>query len=129
MKIHKMASLATLPLFATQVFLGERLNNGTAGSGVRNAHTAVACGVGGLFAVNSVTGVWNLVEARKDPDRRSRRLIHGLVMLAADAGFAATRMMAPDDDDGGGNRVNHRRMALTSVGVATAGYLYMLLTR
>jgi hypothetical protein len=128
LKIHKIASLATLPLFVTQVVLGQKLYNGTAGIDVRNAHRAVAISIGSLFVVNSVTGVWNLVEAHKDPNGRSRRLIHGLLMLGADAGFVATGIMAPYHGVGG-NRVNHRRMALISVGVATAGYLYMLLTR
>jgi hypothetical protein len=50
-------------------------------------------------------------------------------MLGADVGFLATSMTAPDDDDEGGSRSLHRNLAITSVSVATASYLYMLFTR
>src|SRR6185436_7237120 len=66
-KVHKIASLATLPLFATEGFLGQSLYNNPT-SGKKSAHLAVATGIGALFGVNSVTGVWNLVEGRHDPN-------------------------------------------------------------
>jgi len=128
-KIHFIASFATIPLFATQYALGKKLYDGTGSSGTRSAHQAVAVGVGALFGVNTVTGVWNLVEARKDPNGRAKRLAHGLLMLAADAGFVATAALAPDDDGEGGNRSMHRTVALTSVALATTGYLIMLFGR
>jgi hypothetical protein len=126
-KIHVYSSLATLPLFAAQYALGDKLYDGGASSGVRTAHTAVGIGIGGLFTANTVTGVWNLWEARKDQNGRKRRLIHGLTMLGADAGFVATGMLAPDG--GRGDRTLHRNVALTSIAVATGSYLYMLFTR
>lgn len=128
-KIHVYASLATLPLFATEVILGSKLYDGDASDSVRSAHSAVAGGIGVLFGVNTVTGVWNMWEARKDPNGKKRRLIHGLTMLGADAGFVATGMLAPDDDDEEGNKSLHRNVALTSIGIATGSYLYMLFTR
>ena len=128
-KIHVYTSLATGPLFATQYVLGQKLYDGNASESVRSAHSAVAAGIGVLFGVNTVTGVWNLVEARKDPNGRRRRWIHGLSMLGADAGFLATSMTAPDDDGEGGSRSLHRNLAITSVGIASASYLYMLFTR
>jgi hypothetical protein len=91
-------------------------------------HSAIGVGIGGLFAVNTVTGVWNLWEARHDPNGRRRRLIHGISMLGADAGFVATGLLAPGDE-GGGSRSTHRTVALTSMGVAAGSYVYMLLTR
>jgi hypothetical protein len=127
-KIHVYASLATLPLFVTEVILGQKLYDGDASDSVRSAHAAVAGGVGVLFAVNTVTGVWNLWEARKDPNGKKRRLIHGLSMLGADVGFVATGMVAPEHDDEG-NKSLHRNVALTSIGIATGSYLYMLFTR
>lgn len=132
-KIHKYASIATLPLFATEGFLGESLyNNPTEAK--KSAHLAVAGGIGALFAVNTVTGVWNLLEGRNDPNHRGRRWAHGLLMLSADAGFLATAALGPDDEsegrfrfEGDGNsRSTHRAVAFTSIGVATAGYLVML---
>jgi len=127
-KIHVYASLATAPLFVTQYILGDKLYDGDASDSVRSAHSAVAAGIGVLFGVNTVTGVWNLVEARKDPNGRKRRWIHGLSMLGADVGFLATSMTAPDDDEEGDKSL-HRNLAITSVSVATASYLYMLFTR
>lgn len=127
-KIHVYASLATLPLFATEVILGSKLYDGDASDSVRSAHSAVAGGIAVLFGVNSVTGVWNMWEARKDPNGKKRRLIHGLTMLGADAGFVATGMLAPEHDEEG-NKSLHRNVALTSIGIATGSYLYMLFTR
>jgi hypothetical protein len=123
-KVHKIASLATLPLFAAEGFLGQSLYDDPS-SGKKDAHLAVAVGIGALFAVNTVTGVWNLVEARKDPAHRGRRLVHGLLMLGSDAGFLATAALGPGDE-GGGSRSAHRAMAFTSIGMASAGYLIML---
>ncbi len=89
--------------------------------------------IGTLFAVNTVTGVWNLWEGRKDPSNRKLRIAHGLLMLAADAGFLATAAVAPGDDfrergfsDYSNRRSTHRAVALTSIGIGTAGYLLML---
>jgi hypothetical protein len=126
-KIHKVASFATLPLFVTEGFLGQSLySNPTEGK--KSAHLAVASGIGVLFGVNTVTGVWNLVEARKDPNHRGRRLAHGLLMLGADAGFLATAATGPSSEHGesSGSRSTHRALAFTSIGAATAGYLIML---
>lgn len=127
-KIHVVASIATLPLFVTQVALGQKLY-ASGGDSVRSAHLAVAGGVAALFGINTVTGVWNLWEGRKNPTHRGRRLAHGLMMLGADAGFVATGLLAPDRDDPNrylDRRSTHRAVALTSMGVATASYLMML---
>lgn len=131
-RIHRYSSFAMLPLFATEVALGQSLyNNGGEGTR-RSAHGAVGAGIGTLFAVNTVTGGWNLWEARKDPNGRTRRWLHGLLMMAADAGFVATAALAPESESESGqrsfegNRGTHRTVALTSMGLATAGYLVML---
>ena len=129
-KIHMAASWATIPLFVGQYIAGQKLYDGEGGESAKSWHGALAGGVAALFAVNTVTGVWNLWEARGDPNGKTRRLVHGLLMLGADAGFVATGMMAPDDDEGGGSdRSTHRTVAITSMGVAAGSYLYMLLTR
>ena len=126
-KIHRISSYATLPLFATEAVLGQSLYSDPS-SGKKDAHLAVAGTIGALFAVNTTTGVWNLIEARKDPTHRTRRLAHGLLMLGADAGFVATAALGPSSENGGneGNRSAHRAMAFTSIGLATASYLIML---
>jgi len=127
-KIHKASSLATLPLFATEGIIGQSLYSNPT-SGKKDAHLAVAGGIGALFAVNTVTGVWNLIEARKDPNHRKRRLVHGLLMLGADAGFVTTAALGPESENGmvSSSRGAHRAAAFTSIGLATTGYLVMLL--
>jgi hypothetical protein len=123
-KIHRIASFATIPLFVTQGILGASIYNDPT-DGKRTAHQAVAVGIGGLFALNTTTGVWNLLEARKDPNFQKRRLVHGLLMLGSDAGLVATFATAPPEE-GGGSRATHRALAITSIGAATTGYLIML---
>jgi hypothetical protein len=126
-KIHKYASFATLPLFATEIALGQSLYDEPGGS-KKTAHAIVGTSIGSLFAVNTVTGAMNLWEARKDPTGHKRRLTHGLLMMAADAGFFATFLAAPDSEhaDFTDARSTHRNIAITSIGLATAGYLTML---
>ena len=133
-KIHKYASFATLPLVGTELLVGQSLYN-SGSTSARSAHIALGAGIVGLFAVNTVTGVWNLWESRTNPADRKRHVIHGLLMLASDAGFAATSMTGPGH---GRNtttqsqtfidqRSLHRTIAITSIGLATAGYLVMLI--
>jgi hypothetical protein len=133
-KIHRMASFATLPLFVAEGFLGESLYTSST-PGKKTAHLVIGGAIAGLFAVNSVTGVWNMVEARKDPNGRTRRLVHGMLMLAADVGFLATAMTGPGGGHGHsqqvqefeGSKSTHRAIAFTSVGLATAGYFTMII--
>jgi hypothetical protein len=127
-RIHKIASYAMLPLVGTELLLGQSLY-GTPSDAKRNAHIAVGTGIGVLFGLNTVTGAWNLWEARRDPSGRGRRLAHGLLMMAADAGFFATAATGPSREHFGtfeGSRSTHRAIAVTSIATATAGYLIML---
>lgn len=127
-KIHRISSFATLPLFGAEALVGQSLySNPTPGK--RDAHLALATGIGALFAVNTTTGLWNLIEGRTDPTHRGRRLAHGLLMLAADAGFLATAALGPESEHGhvDGSRSTHRAVAFTSIGLASTGYLLMLL--
>jgi hypothetical protein len=133
-RIHRYASYTTLPQFGAQIIVGQKLRNeldrgeNTHG-GLKTAHTALATGIVGLFAVNSITGVWNLVESRKDPNNSKLRLAHSIMMLGADAGFVATSVITPGHEHGGLDESHgpHRTIALTSIGVATAAYLMMLI--
>ena len=126
--IHKWASYTTLPLFAFQYFAGRELyDESTDAPGwAKNGHGVAATGIAALFGVNTVTGVWNLWDARKDPEGRKTRTTHGLLMLAADAGFVATGMLAENAERSPDNRALHRNIAISSMAVATASYLMML---
>lgn len=130
--IHRYASYTELPLFAAEYVLGEKIlkdqrTGRVVSSGARSAHGAVAVGLGALFAVNTVTGVWMMIEARHDPAGRTRRNLHGLSMLLADAGFLYTASLVGDARKtlDGANR--HRNAAVVSIGVATASTLMMWL--
>jgi hypothetical protein len=127
--VHKWASWTMVPLFAAQYVVGQELYEGTTGDdGPKDAHETIATGIGALFAVNTVTGAWNLWEGRRDPNGRTRRWVHGITMLTAGAGFVATAAAAPDDDDGAeSGKELHRTLAISSASVATAGWLLMLL--
>lgn len=133
-KIHKYASFATLPLIATEFWLGQSLYNDpqSLSSSKRAVHGAVGAGLIGLFAVNSVTGVWNLVDSREAPGH-TKRMVHGLMMLAAEGGFIAAAVSAPGHSRNAlvnfdANKATHRNIAYVSMGVGTAGYLLMLFT-
>ncbi|TAK16840.1 MAG: hypothetical protein EPO35_04510 [Acidobacteria bacterium] len=129
LKIHKISSKTFLPLVATQAVLGKMIYDNP--TPTRRAwHRGVAWGIGGLFGVNTVTGTWNLIEARKDPEHRKRRVVHGLLMLASDAGFLATALNNPTNhgfNDPLGQRHLHRNLAIASISTASIGYLVMLL--
>jgi hypothetical protein len=132
-KIHKVASFATLPLFATELALGQSIYANPSTGGKRAAHIFVGTGIIGLFGVNTVTGAWNMFgEDRDESGGRMLRLVHGLLMMASDAGFVATSMTGPNS---GSQRqaltyesraTMHRNLAIASISVGTAGYLIML---
>jgi hypothetical protein len=135
-KVHKIASFATIPLFASEGVVGQKLYNarinGEDTSTLKNTHLALAAGIGGLFGVNSVTGLWNLIESRHDSNHRTIKWVHGLLMLGADGGFLATAASGPGGEherffstDTNGPST-HRAIAFTSIGAATASYLIML---
>jgi hypothetical protein len=134
-KIHKYASFATLPLFATELWLGQSLYNTPSNvRSLRAAHGAIGAGIVGLFGVNTVTGAWNLFgEGWSEKDGRTLRLVHGLLMMAADAGFLATTMSGPNSQGRHGaltfetDKVTHRNMAIASISLGTIGYLVMLI--
>lgn len=133
-KIHKYASFATLPLFVANYLVGQDLyKNG--GESKKSLHVGLVTGTAVLFGVNTVTGVWNLWEGRKDPNHRAKRMAHGLLMIAADVGFMATAALAPEHEHdrfgttvANGNSANtHRSVAISSMGIAAVSYLIMLI--
>jgi hypothetical protein len=131
--IHRIGSYAELPLFATEYILGQKLlteeNDGTLPkrSSLASGHSLVAGGLGVLFTVNTVTGVWNLIEARHNPDGQARRWIHSLAMLAADGGFFWTASVAGQAKRSDAGAAQHRNIAIASMSLATASTLMMWL--
>lgn len=130
--IHQWASYATYPVLVAEYVLGDRLirarqQGRPTPQGVKGAHGTVALALGGLFAVNTVTGVWNLWDARHDPNGRARRTVHSVLMLAADAGFAAAGALAENATSSQSGANLHRNVALVSTGVTLAAGAMMYL--
>jgi hypothetical protein len=137
LRLHRWGSYAILPLFAGQYVLGSRLlgqkEDIQAGrrlvpvdDGLRRNHAIVAGAVGAVFVANTVTGVWNLVESRGATEGRTRRLVHALTMLGAEAGFVATGVLGSRASDGNlDDARTHRNVALGSVAVSTASVVGM----
>ena len=131
LRVHRWGSYVELPLFAAEYWLGNKLisHSETPGSWVKPTHTSVAAALGGLFALNTVTGVWNLYDSRHDTDERTLVWSHSALMLAADAGFAVTGLIAGDAGHSSSGANRHRTAALTSIGLASAGTLLMWVKR
>ena len=139
LRIHQVSSWAMLPLFAVQYKAGQALldkGHDGAPQWARDWHGPLAGATGVLFGVNTVTGLWNLYDARKDPKARKWRTAHAILMLVADAGFAAAPAFAEDEGGedgryrvggGSGSRIQtHKRIAVGSMGVAAVSWLMML---
>lgn len=130
--VHRVGSYTMLPLFAAEYALGQNLmNDASPASWLKPAHGLVAGGVGVLFGVNTVTGLWNLWDARDDPNERTRRTVHSILMLASEAGFAATAALAPGRQQTTDyatyqhrQRV-HRDVAIGSMALSTVGSALM----
>ena len=132
--IHMIASFATLPLFVAEYILGRKLiTSSTVSQSTRQAHQTVATGVAALFAVNTVTGAWNLWDSRKTTQGSLRRWLHSGLMFAADAGFVATGLTAPHHEHfqtyqpSSSSATRHQAIAIASMGTALASYAMMLI--
>jgi len=131
LQMHRVASWLEFPIFGAEYWLGQKLisPDETPADWVKTTHAIVAGGLGGLFAINTITGVWNLYESRNDTDQRALVWTHSALMLASDAGFAITASLAGGAHDSFRTRDRHRNAALVSMGFASAGTLIMWLKR
>jgi hypothetical protein len=131
LRIHQIASYTELPLFASEWILGDRLlreeRTGFPSQSLKTAHQAVALGLGALFTINTITGGWNLWDSRADPAGRTLRLVHSVAMLGADAGFAWAGASGGGAKNGQTGADQHRRIAIGSMALATAGTVMMWL--
>lgn len=130
LKIHEAVAIATLPVFAVQYIAGEQLyKKGTqAPSWALRTHRINAGVLGGLFVINTVTGVWNWWDSRTVPQGRVLRTIHGLAMLTADAGFSyAGIKLSKEARDHPRQRQLHHDIALTCIGITITSETAMAL--
>lgn len=130
--IHRALSFAMIPLFAGSFITGnEMINNPTDPAGwAQDLHKPFAIGTAAVFGVNTVTGVWNLIESRKNPKGRTKRWIHSIAMIVADAGFTYTGAVLSDQAKRDPTkRDDHRNLALASMGLSVANWTFMLLSK
>ena len=124
--IHRYLSYAELPVFAAEWVVGDKLmaRGVPIANWVKPTHVGIAAGLGGLFAINTVTGVWNLYEGWSQfGDRKPLVVAHTALMVGADAGFFIAPLVV--------NRRNidtqktHRTIAVASMSAATLSTVLM----
>jgi hypothetical protein len=128
--IHRTLSWAMIPLFATSYYTGDRLSRDgriDSPAWVRTLHPYAATGATVVFGVNTFTGLWNLWDARHDPEGRVRRVIHSVLFIAADAGFAYAGSLGKRAREDSAIRTKHRAIALYSMGASYVSMMIMLL--
>jgi len=133
--IHRYASYATLPLFIVEYLAGQKLlqEGSDAPLWADAVHKPAAYALAGVFTVNTVTGLWNLAESGGVQQGKTRRWVHAILMLAADAGFVYGASIAPSTEDidariAAGERggwTPHKRVTMASMGVVVAGLAMM----
>lgn len=128
LKVHKILSFAMIPLFVGSAVTGFQLRNkrDAAPQWARDLHGPFAGGTAVLFGMNSLTGIWNLWEGRKDPAGRTRRLIHSAMFLAAGAGFVYVTAVGDNIHTVGKPNHWHRDIALGSMTLSLVSWSIML---
>ena len=137
LEVHRVVGYGVPPLFLLEYLAGQKLlqEGSAAPLWAEKVHKPAAYALAGLFTVNTVTGLINLAEARKVEQGKTRRWVHSLLMLAADAGFIYGASVAPttakiDDRIAGGQRggwTPHKITTVASMSVATAAHVMMYL--
>ncbi|MEO8138248.1 MAG: hypothetical protein ABI742_01320 [Gemmatimonadota bacterium] len=135
LNIHRYAGYATLPLMAVAYLSGrQELAKGSAAPlWADKSHKPAAYLLAGVFALNTVTGLVNLAEASKVKQGKTRRWVHSIMMLAADAAMVygiakAPSLSAVDARLAAGKHggwTPHKAGTITSMSLATVGYLMM----
>ncbi|MDB4905314.1 MAG: putative rane protein [Gemmatimonadetes bacterium] len=129
--IHQWVAYATIPVFGLQWVAGQQVWNkgANAPSWARNGHRVGASLLAGMFTVNTVTGGWNWWESRNQPQGRTKRNLHALAMLTADAAFTyAGAVLSNRAETDANARSQHRTIALSAMALTTVSGLAMKLS-
>lgn len=128
--LHRWLSFAMIPLFVGSYISGDQIlkYSSAAPDWAKKTHRPLATATAVVFTTNTVTGLWNLWEGRKDEAGRTKRWIHSLLFIAADAGFtyAGTKLGKLGENDQEKRR-QHRLVALSSMGISFVSWSMMLL--
>jgi hypothetical protein len=116
------------PLFAFQYAAGQENweKRDEAPAWAENGHRIGAAAIATVFAANTVTGVWNLVESRHVEEGRARRYGHAASMMIANAGFVWAAFLSQQAEDSDTKRRQHRTVALASIGISVTSATLML---
>lgn len=127
--LHRALSWAMIPLFVGSAYTGFqlRIKGDAAPQWTRDAHGPLAGATAVVFGMNTLTGVWNLIEGRKDPEGRGKRILHGALFLAAGAGFAYVTAAGDNIHATGRSNHWHRDVALGSMAVSVTSWALMAL--
>ena len=129
--IHRWLSYATIPAFGFQYAAGKQIwdKGSDAPAWARSGHRVGAATLAGIFGVNTVTGLWNLWDSRSVQEGRTRRYLHAISMLTADAGFTwAGAKLSEEAELHPDKRRLHRTVALSSIALSTVSGVLMKIT-
>lgn len=132
LRIHRYGAYTMIPLFAFQSIAGNQLyvQSSSAPAWAKTGHRVGATGLAAVFGINTVTGLWNLWDSRAQPEGRTKRTIHALLMLASDAGFTyAGARLANEAENSSEKRRLHRDWAYGSMATALVGTGMMVFWR
>ena len=130
--IHRRLSYAMLPLFAMSYLSGDQIlaKGADAPQWAKSMHRPSATGSAVLFTANAVTGGWNLIEGRRDPNGRTKRFLHSALFMGASAEFVYSgTQLANEAEQSSDKRRQHRNVNIAAMGVSTASWLLMLINR
>lgn len=130
--IHRRLSYAMLPLFAMSYVSGDQIlaKGSDAPSWAKSMHRPAATGSAVLFTANAVTGGWNLIEGRRDPNGRTKRILHSVLFMGASAAFVYSgTQLANEAEQSAEKRRQHRNVNIAAMGVSTASWMLMLVNR
>ena len=128
--LHRVLSFAMVPLFIGSYVTGEQLirKGPEAPAWARRSHGPLATGTAVVFGLNTITGLWNLWDSRKDPSGRFKRYLHSILFTGATAAFTyAGTTLAEDAEQSASKRSLHRTVALSAMGVSVVSWSMMLL--
>ncbi len=129
LRVHRILSYTMIPLFIGSYVTGDQIlkHRNDPPEWATKLHRPFAIATGTVFAVNTITGVWNLWDSRKNPVGQTKRTVHSLLFLAASAGFTyAGTSLAHDAKNHEDWYHFHRTVAVASMGVSVLSWGMML---
>jgi hypothetical protein len=129
LKLHRALSWSMIPLFIGSYATGDQIlkHRSNPPKWATTLHKPFAYATGAVFTVNTVTGLWNLWDSRKNPEGQVKRTIHSLLFLAATAGFTyAGTSLAHDANNREDRNHFHKTVAMASMGVSIVSWGMMV---